>query len=118
MSIASATPGAAAVIAVAVLVLFLMPGPHPAGSAPRHHVVEIRGLEFTPKELAVSPGDTVTWVNHDLVAHTVTANDESWNSGLVPARVQWQRVVSADMNPSYFCRYHPSMTGRLRILPP
>jgi len=41
----------------------------------QRHVVEIRNLEFTPKELVVATGDTITWINYDLVPHTVTADD-------------------------------------------
>lgn len=109
--------GAATAIAVAVLALApLSSDVQSTGSIARRHVVEIRDLEFTPKELAVSPGDTIIWVNHDLVAHTVTADDMSWDSGLVPSRGQWRTVVLARMNPLYYCRYHPSMTARLRIV--
>lgn len=109
--------GAATAAAAAALVLIWV-HPHPAASTARQHLVEMRGLEFIPKELTVSPGDTVIWVNRDLVAHTVTAHDESWDSGLVPSRGRWQTVVSADMGSAYFCRYHPSMTGRLRVAGP
>ena len=85
-------------------------------SLSQRHVVEIRNLEFTPKELALAPGDTITWINYDLIPHTVTADDESWDSGLIGVQEQWQTVVEADMYAAYFCRYHPSMTARLRIV--
>ncbi len=105
----------ATVIAVAVLVGTTL-NPVKAGDPlSQRHVVEIRNLEFTPKELAVAPGDTITWVNYDLVPHTVTADDESWDSGLIDAQGQWETVVQADMHATYFCRYHPSMTARLCI---
>ncbi len=87
-----------------------------AGALSQRHVVEIRDLEFSPKELAAAPGDTITWVNYDLVPHTVTADDESWDSGFVGAQGQWQLVVQAGMPTTYFCRYHPFMTARLRIV--
>ena len=106
----------ATVIAVAVLVGTTLPPVTAADSLNQHHVVEIRDLEFTPKELAVAPGDTITWINYDLVPHTVTADDDSWDSGFVGAQGQWQTVIQADMYASYFCRYHPSMTARLRIV--
>ena len=51
-----------------------------AVSETQHHVVEIRDLEFVPAELMVAPGDTITWINHDFVPHTVTADDDSWGS--------------------------------------
>lgn len=115
MRIISALSGIATATAVAVLLAVFLSS-SPSGSPVRRHVVEIRHLEYTPKELVVSPGDIVTWVNHDLVPHTVTAGDASWGSGLM-ARDQWQLVVHARTTPNYFCRYHPSMDARLRIVP-
>ena len=106
----------ATVIAVAVLVGTTLPPVTAADPPSQRHVVEIRDLEFTPKELVAAPGDTITWINYDLVPHTVTANDDSWDSGFVGAQKQWQTVIETDMYASYFCRYHPSMTARLRIV--
>ncbi len=104
----------AAVLAVAVLGIFHTVKAEEPQS--QQHVVEIRNLEFTPKKLDVKPGDTITWINHDLVPHTVTADDESWDSGLINANAQWQTVVKADMFASYFCRFHPTMKARLDIV--
>ncbi len=106
----------ATVIAVAVLVGTTLPPITAADSLSQRHVVEIRDLKFTPKELTVAPGDTITWINHDLVPHTVTADDDSWDSGFVGAQGEWQIVVQAGMPTTYFCRYHPSMTARLQIV--
>ena len=104
----------AAVLAVAVLGIFdTVKAGEPQS---QQHVVEIRNLEFTPKKLDVKPGDTITWINHDLVPHTVTADDESWDSGLINTNAQWQTVVKADMFASYFCRFHPTMKARLDIV--
>lgn len=36
--------------------------------------VTITGLEFQPSVLTVSAGTTVTWVNNDDTAHTVTSD--------------------------------------------
>lgn len=81
---------------------------------PRHLSVEIRGLDFQPAELPVAPGDTLTWVNADLVPHTITAGDERWDSGDVAPGGRYTLVVTeADVGP-YRCRFHPSMTGVLR----
>ena len=107
--------------AIAVAVFFtgaLSNSIQAVGAVDQRHVVEIRDLEFTPKELSVAPGDPITWVNDDLGPHTVTADDESWDSGFISAQGRWQTVVRADMYASYFCRYHPSMTARLRIVRP
>ncbi|HSG30857.1 MAG TPA: cupredoxin family copper-binding protein [Thermodesulfobacteriota bacterium] len=76
------------------------------------HVVEIRNLEFIPAELQVLPGDTVEWVNKDFIPHTATANDESWDSGLLNKDDSWKLTVTSDTQTNYFCRFHPNMKGQ------
>lgn len=84
----------------------------PVGST---HVVEIRQLRFRPAGLAVSEGDTVVWVNRDVVPHTVAALDSSWGSGALSRGESWRRVVGAEGVISYFCEYHPMMRGNLLV---
>ena len=84
----------------------------PAG---KRHVVEIRELAFVPDRLVAAPGDTVVWINRDIVSHTATAEDESWDSGEIEAGGRWQMVVTASTGPAYFCVFHPAMKGRLTI---
>ena len=80
-------------------------------------VIEIRGLEFLPEGLAVSPGDVVVWKNMDIVPHTVTANDDSWDSGLIETGGQWEVTITDDMIDPYYCRFHPSMIATLNNQP-
>jgi plastocyanin len=78
-------------------------------------VIEIQGFEFVPGNPAVKPGDVVVWINNDIVPHTVTSRDQSWDSGKVDGGGVWEMVVTADMIQEYFCRFHPSMIGRLDV---
>ena len=105
----------ATAITVVVLVTTTLKPVKAGDTQEKNHVVEIRNLEITPNELAVAPGDTITWVNYDIVPHTVTADDKSWDSGLIKANGQWEIVVIKDMLPSYFCQYHPTMKANLSI---
>ena len=36
------------------------------------HQVTIKGFTYSPKEIEISPGDTVGWTNEDGANHTVT----------------------------------------------
>lgn len=78
-------------------------------------VIEIKDFEYGPEKAAVAVGDSVIWRNLDIVPHTVTAMDDSWDSGLIEAGGEWQTRVTEDMVSDYYCRYHPSMTASLRF---
>lgn len=79
----------------------------------RSHTVEMRGFAYVPAELEVSPGDTIEFVNRDVVPHTATA--ESWSSGTMAAGAAW-RVVAPDSGViEYVCDLHPSMRGRISV---
>lgn len=54
---------------------------HAQASPTLDHRVEISGFEFSPSELTVSVGDTITWINRDIAPHTATADDDSWDTG-------------------------------------
>ena len=60
----------AAVLGSCLLAALSVAGCGKAGTA----TVAITGLEFQPNVLTVSAGTTVTWVNNDQTAHTVTSN--------------------------------------------
>ena len=79
------------------------------------HWVEIHDFAFVPAYLAAAPGDTVVWVNHDLVPHTITARDESWDSQAVPSNEAWELRLTEEMTGGYFCRYHPFMEGQVVV---
>lgn len=84
-------------------------------STPRHHRLDIRDAAFQPGTLAVAVGDTVTWVNRDIVPHTVTALDGSWDSGNLPPGEQFTLIVPSVEATRYLCRYHPTMAGVLEV---
>ena len=80
------------------------------------HVVEIREFAFVPAAPALAPGDTVVWINRDIVSHTATAEDGSWDSGEIEPGGRWEMVVGTSTLPAYFCAFHPSMKGRLAMV--
>jgi plastocyanin len=60
----------------------------------------------------VSVGDTVEWTNHDIVVHTATANDRSWEV-VIPAGATMARAIDKAGSIGYFCRFHPNMHGEI-----
>ena len=86
----------------------------PARAAPVH-VVAIAGMHFTPATLQVHAGERIEWVNHDLVPHTVTARDGSFDSKTIAAGAKWAWTPTRAGSVAYACAYHPDMTASVTI---
>jgi len=63
---------------------------------------------FSPDVITVIIGknSTVTWVNQDGTTHTVTATDNSFNSGDIKAGASWSYQFSTAGTYTYYCLYH------------
>jgi plastocyanin len=87
-----------------------------ASPAAEVHRVSMKAVDFAPTRITVRVGDTVEWVNEDIVAHTATANDRSWDVSVLPKR-SGRMVMKAAGTVSYLCRYHPNMRGEIVVAP-
>lgn len=95
------------------LAVLLLPMPA-AAAAPRTHVVVIDKMKFGPVPASVRPGDTIVWVNKDMFRHTATARNGSFNVDL-PPNARGKTVIRAKGAVSFYCKYHPAMTGVLKV---
>lgn len=86
-----------------------------AGAEPRTRTVEISQMAFHPAELRAQPGDTIEWINRDIVPHTATAPDSAWTSPPLAEGERWRMVVGADASGEYLCAFHPVMEARLTV---
>lgn len=77
--------------------------------------VEVDRLTFTPAEIRVKVGDTVEWVNKDILAHTATVRGD-WEVAL-PANKAGSRTMTKAGSVEYYCRFHPNMKGRIVVAP-
>jgi plastocyanin len=73
-------------------------------------------LVFSPAEVSASVGDTIEWVNNDILAHTATAQNGDWDVA-IPAKKTVSFVLKKAGTIEYYCRYHPNMKGRIVIVP-
>jgi len=104
----------ARIAAVAMLAIFATACSNQASA--ETHIVEMRGLEFFPASLDVAAGDTITWINMDVVPHTATAGDGSWDSGLMEEGDEFSlEIEDGTSTGSYVCNYHPTMTGEINM---
>jgi plastocyanin len=76
--------------------------------------VKIADLEFAPREIVVHVGDTVAWVNKDIVEHTATARDGSFDVATPIGKPASRRMTAVGVY-AYHCRLHPNMTGVIRV---
>src|SRR5512135_3562877 len=72
---------------------------------------------FQPASLTVKAGSTVTWKNTGAVAHTVTANDASFDSGHVAPGASFQHTFATAGTYAYHCTIHASMTATVVVTP-
>lgn len=114
-SVRSLTTNAAAAISAAVVVFLAMNTAYAEQAKPKEHVIEIRNFKFSPARITVRPGDKVTWVNRDIVPHTATADDKSWDTGTLSSKRPRSVLMTGDIRAAYYCRFHPKMTAELEI---
>ena len=76
--------------------------------------VEIKQMQFQPAELTLQKGDTVVWINHDIVAHDVTEEPgKLWTSGSLAPGKSWSLEVTQSAD--YYCSIHVVMKGKLIV---
>ena len=61
-------------------------------------------------------GDTVLWRNNDILDHTATDEAQGWDVA-VPSGQSGEIVLQTPGTFAYICRYHPNMTGTIRVSP-
>jgi plastocyanin len=81
---------------------------------PKTYTVEIRNMAFVPADITVNKGDTIKWVNHDMMAHDVTEQTtKAWSSGPIQADSTWKMAVTDEAD--YFCSIHVVMKGKIEL---
>ena len=78
--------------------------------------VTIDKVAYAPVNISARVGDTIEWSNVDLVAHTSTARDKSFDLMIFPNRKQSLTVKKAGEF-DYYCKFHPNMTGHISVKP-
>ncbi len=99
----------AAVVAVVVCALIAPP------AQAKDHKVSIKDVSFSPKELKIKKGDTVTWTNADERDHTVTADDGSFTSGRLDPNGSFEHRFVRAGTFTYHCDFHPTMKGTVTV---
>jgi plastocyanin/uncharacterized membrane protein len=99
-----------------LLIAALAPATFAAGQAGSTQLVVMKKMRFNPPVLTVRVGDTVEWRNEDIFARTATADDKSFDSGLVQPGQSWQTTFSNAGDVNYHCGPHPNMKARIVVV--
>jgi plastocyanin len=76
----------------------------------------MENLEIVPADVSAKVGDTVEWVNKDVLAHTATARNGDFDV-MMPPKTTMIYVLKKAGTVDYYCRFHPNMKARLKIEP-
>jgi plastocyanin len=72
-------------------------------------------MSYNPSSLTLKAGTTVSWTNNDMVDHTVTANDGSFDSGAIKMGGTYSHTFSTTGTFSYHCTFHANMKASVVV---
>jgi len=82
------------------------------------NAVNINNFAFSPKELRVAVGTTVTWTNKDEEPHTVVTpggGPAVFKSAALDSGDKFSFTFTKPGTYRYFCSIHPFMTGTIVV---
>jgi len=85
-----------------------------AAPAPKVVQIVIDKATFGDAPSGVFVGDTIEWVNKDIVDHTATAKTGEFNVE-IPAGKKARVVLKHTGEIQYSCEYHPNMTAKVIV---
>lgn len=99
---------------LAMLAALLLLGPQAASAETVR--ITMQNLGFSPAEAKAKVGDTIEWINKDVLSHTATARNGDWDV-TIAANKSATLVVKKAGEIEYYCRFHPNMKARITITP-
>jgi YVTN family beta-propeller protein len=86
-----------------------------ATSAEGSAAVSIANFAFTPAEITIPPGESVTWTNDDGAPHGLKFHDGAQGTDLLLPGASFSRRFDQPGTYDYNCSVHPYMTGRVVV---
>ncbi len=80
----------------------------------RDYTVTMSNMDYGAIPANLKVGDTIVWMNHDTVQHSVTARDHSFDVRLNPGQSARMTLDRAGRIP-FICQFHPTMRGTLAV---
>lgn len=80
-------------------------------------MIEVRSLRFSKGKIEIEAGTTIVWRNRDPLAHTVTSDSGSFDSGDLKPDASWSHTFTEPGTYSYHCTPHPLMRAIVVVRP-
>lgn len=103
-------------VGAALLALVAACGAAAAASNATRLEIAMRGNSYGPRRAEVTLGDTVIWVNRDIVRHDAV-KPGLFDSGELMGGERYEWVPTDTGVVEYRCNIHQRMRGEIRILP-
>lgn len=80
-------------------------------------VIKMEGYHFKPDKITIEPGTTVEWINTGKIVHTVTDDNDTWDSGGLKLGEKFSHRFDQKGTFKYYCIPHEEaqMTGTVIV---
>jgi len=102
---------------IPIIAIFLSACSPQTPTADKNSTIISQNFAYSPQEVRVKAGQTVTFTNKDLVGHSVTSeNGSSFDTGVIDSN-QTITFTAPNTPGSYpfYCTVHPNMKGMLVV---
>lgn len=80
---------------------------------PKSDTVIISEMKYNPDNISINKGDTIVFINNDIVSHDVTEENKAWTSSELKVGDVWKTIP--DKSANYFCSIHLVMKGAFTV---
>lgn len=87
----------------------------PPASTMAQATVEIKDFAFNAPTITIKVGESVSWTNADLIGHSATADDGSFDTGILGQNESGAVTFSKAGTFTYHCTPHPNMKGTVIV---
>ena len=77
--------------------------------------VAVKNFAFSPAQLVVTRGATVTWTFEDSTQHNITADNNAFKSGDQSSGGTYSFTFHSAGSYDYICSIHPYMKGNVTV---
>ena len=77
--------------------------------------IEIEDFKYNPSTITISKGTTIVWKQRDSTKHTVTSDNNLFDSGLLSKDETWSYTFNEAGVFEYHCKPHTYMKGKIIV---